>query len=69
MNMRVRNEKMDVKSIQIDAVASSSIFLIGDAEVITCSSIFDTPADSFIQDPQIPIVTGLKEIERNSESS
>ncbi|MEW9668735.1 hypothetical protein [Ammoniphilus sp. 3BR4] len=67
--MRVRNEKMDVKSIQIDAVASSSIFLIGDAEVITCSSIFDTPADSFVQDPQIPIVTGLKGKERKSESS
>ncbi|RXT06284.1 spore gernimation protein GerPD [Ammoniphilus sp. CFH 90114] len=58
MIMRVNNINLDVKHIKCGGIGSSSVFIIGDAEVITSSSIWDTPADSLIQDPQIPIVTG-----------
>lgn len=58
MNMKVTNKKLHVADIHVGGVGSSSIFLIGDTEVITSSSIFDTPADSYIRDPRVPIVTG-----------
>ncbi|WP_134699273.1 spore gernimation protein GerPD [Ammoniphilus sp. YIM 78166] len=58
MNMTVTNKKLHVGDLQIGGVGSSSVFIMGDAQVITSSSIFDTPADSFIDDPSIPIVTG-----------
>lgn len=58
MNMTVTNKKLHVGDLHIGGVGSASVFIMGDAEVITTSSIFDTPADSFIDDPRIPIVTG-----------
>lgn len=64
MNMRVTNEKITIKQIDLGGVGASGVVLIGDAEVITSSSIFDTPADSVIQDPRIPIVTGTGEKEK-----
>ncbi len=55
MNMTVTNEKMTVGEVEVGDLLRSSIFLIGDTEVITCSSVFDTPADSLVFSPQIPL--------------
>lgn len=55
MKMTVTNKCIRVGSIKISGVGSASIVLIGDAEVITSSSRFDTPADSFVYSPNVPL--------------
>jgi spore germination protein PD len=57
MNMTVRNESIRVGDIQIGGVGSSSVVLIGDTEVITSSSVFDTPASSLVYSPKIPLTS------------
>jgi spore germination protein PD len=55
MNYTVVNKEISIGDIRIIGVTSSSIFLIGDAEVITLSSIFDTPPESLIIGPLVPL--------------
>jgi|GEM_PF-640945 len=55
MNMKVTNKKISVESIDIGGVSRSSLVLIGDTEVIRCSSIFDTPEHSLLITPPLPI--------------
>jgi spore germination protein PD len=50
MDMTVINKKIAVDELKIQDVTRSSLVLIGDADVITCSSIFNTPQDSLIRD-------------------
>lgn len=50
MDMTVINKKIAVDELKIQDVTRSSLVLIGDADVITCSSIFNTPEDSLIRD-------------------
>nr|WP_279326553.1 spore gernimation protein GerPD [Bacillus kexueae] len=46
---------MCVGFISIIGVSSSSVFLIGDTNTITMSSIFDTPPESLIIGPFVPL--------------
>ncbi|MFH5185107.1 hypothetical protein ACHHV8_22055 [Paenibacillus sp. TAB 01] len=62
MRMTVKNKCIRVGSIKISGVGSSSLVLIGDAEVITCSSYFDTPADSLIYSPAVPLIPPFREL-------
>lgn len=55
MNMQVENKELTVGSVQIAGVSSSSVFLIGDTQCITLSSIFDTPPESLIIGPLVPL--------------
>jgi spore germination protein PD len=55
MNMKVNNKSVSVEAIEIENISVSSLVLIGDAEVITCSSVFDTARDSLIISKDIPI--------------
>ncbi|MGM0921917.1 MAG: spore gernimation protein GerPD [Bacillota bacterium] len=55
MNFNVVNKELSVGAIQVSAVASSSVFLIGDANCITLSSVFDTPPESLIIGPFVPL--------------
>ncbi|GIN62904.1 putative spore germination protein GerPD [Robertmurraya siralis] len=55
MNLQIYNEELQVGNMQVEAVSSSSIVLIGDAETIQLSSIFDTPAESLIIGPFVPL--------------
>ncbi|TCP31593.1 spore germination protein PD [Scopulibacillus darangshiensis] len=48
MNFNVVNKELCVQNIRIIGVASASVVLIGDAETIGSSSIFDTPPESLI---------------------
>ncbi|WP_156288831.1 spore gernimation protein GerPD [Oceanobacillus salinisoli] len=48
MFMEVHNYGLHVGSVEIDAIGSSSVFLIGDNESIVLSSFFDTPPESYI---------------------
>lgn len=55
MNLQVYNRDICVGTIRVDAVASSSLILVGDAETIQLASIFDTPAESLIIGPFVPL--------------
>lgn len=54
-NLHVENKQICVGDVRIVGVASSSIFLIGDTEVISLSSMFDTPPESVIISPFVPL--------------
>lgn len=55
MNYTVINREMQVGDIYITAVSSSSVFLIGDVDVINLASAFDTPPESLIVGPFVPL--------------
>ncbi|MFD2613148.1 spore gernimation protein GerPD [Paenibacillus gansuensis] len=55
MKLYVENKQLSVGSIKITGVTSSSIVLIGDTQTVTCSSIFDTPPESLIIGPLVPL--------------
>ncbi|WP_036633453.1 hypothetical protein [Paenibacillus alginolyticus] len=55
LNLHVENKQLFVGDVRIIGVASSSIFLIGDTEVVSLSSMFDTPPESVIISPFIPL--------------
>jgi len=55
MNLNVTNCNLQVETIKFTAIASSSLFLIGDAHNISLSSIFDTPPESLIMGPFVPL--------------
>ncbi|KKI93563.1 spore gernimation protein GerPD [Bacillus sp. SA1-12] len=55
MNFTVVNHDLQVGSIRIIGVSSSSVFLIGDTNTISLSSVFDTPPESMIIGPFVPL--------------
>ena len=55
MNIEVHNWGLSVGNVAIEAVASSSVFLIGDNETIKLSSFFDTPPESYIVGAIVPL--------------
>ena len=55
LNMCVNNKKIAVEEMEVGGATQSSLILIGDADVITCSSVFDTPADSLLMNKEVPI--------------
>lgn len=55
MNFTVVNRDIQVGSIRVVGVSSSSVFLIGDTQTISLSSIFDTPPESLIIGPLVPL--------------
>ncbi|TYS15874.1 spore gernimation protein GerPD [Rossellomorea vietnamensis] len=55
MNLQVINRELCVNTLNIEAVASSSLLLIGDANIIQLASTFDTPAESLIIGPFVPL--------------
>lgn len=69
MKMTVNNKCIQIGEIMIEGVGSSSLVLIGDADVITASSYFDTPASSFITSLEVPLPPGEGERNPNREAS
>jgi spore germination protein PD len=55
MNFEVYNRELFVQNIKITGVSSSSLVLVGDAETIQLASTFDTPAESLIIGPFVPL--------------
>jgi spore germination protein PD len=55
MNLQVINRELCVNTVEIGAVSSSSLFLVGDASTIQLASTFDTPAESLIIGPFVPL--------------
>lgn len=55
MNFEVYNRELNVQNIRVIGVASSSMILVGDTETIQLASTFDTPAESLIIGPFVPL--------------
>ncbi|MCJ7840384.1 spore gernimation protein GerPD [Lederbergia sp. NSJ-179] len=55
MNLNVVNRELCVGEIQITGVTTSSLFLVGDADTIQLASTFDTPPESLIIGPFVPL--------------
>ncbi|MBW3112011.1 MULTISPECIES: spore gernimation protein GerPD [Bacillaceae] len=55
MNLQVINRELTVGNIDIAGVASSSLVLVGDADIIQLASAFDTPPESLIIGPFVPL--------------
>lgn len=55
MNFHVYNRDIQIINIDISAVASSSLVIVGDGETFQLWSKFDTPPDSLIIGPFIPL--------------
>jgi spore germination protein PD len=55
MNLQVINRELSVGNIDIAGVASASLVLIGDADIIQLASAFDTPPESLLIGPFVPL--------------
>lgn len=55
MKFTVVNRCIDVGNIKVVGVSSSSLFLVGDMERVTLSSTFDTPPESLVIGPFVPL--------------
>lgn len=55
MNFEVYNRELFVECIKIIGVASSSLVMVGDTQTIQLSATFDTPAESLIIGPFVPL--------------
>lgn len=55
MIMEVTNRELLVVEIHIGSVSSSSVLFIGDTNSMQMYSAFDTPAESLIISPLVPI--------------
>jgi spore germination protein PD len=55
MIFEVYNRDLCVGNIHVTGVASSSMVFVGDTETIQLASIYDTPAESLIVGPFVPL--------------
>ncbi|MDZ5470272.1 spore gernimation protein GerPD [Bacillus sp. 31A1R] len=60
MNFQVYNRDIGVGNIRIIGVSSSSILMVGDVQTIQLSSVFDTPAESLIIGPFVPLAPEVR---------
>lgn len=55
MELNVVNRELCVGQIRVIGVSASSILLVGDANTIQMASVFDTPPESLIIGPFVPL--------------
>ena len=55
MNYEVVNRDICVGSIRVIGVSSSSLLMVGDTNTIQLTSLFDTPPESLIIGPFVPL--------------
>ncbi|WP_026585245.1 spore gernimation protein GerPD [Bacillus sp. J33] len=55
MNYQVYNRDLCVGSIRVLGVSSSSVLMVGDTQTIQLASTFDTPAESLLVGPFVPL--------------
>lgn len=56
MNFTVVNHEIKVGRIKMSGVSSAGLFLIGDANFLILSSILDTPPESLVAGPFVPLI-------------
>ncbi|MEI2354804.1 spore gernimation protein GerPD [Mesobacillus zeae] len=55
MNFTVYNRDLNIGTIRVIGISSSSILMVGDTETIQLAATYDTPAESLIIGPFIPL--------------
>ncbi|CAM3787671.1 spore germination protein GerPD [Aeromicrobium ponti] len=55
MNYQVYNRDLCVGNIRVLGVSSSSVLMVGDTETIQLAATFDTPAESLLVGPFVPL--------------
>ncbi|MBL4952354.1 spore gernimation protein GerPD [Neobacillus sp. OS1-32] len=60
MIFEVYNRNLCVDNINITGVASSSMVFVGDTDTIQLASIFDTPPESLIIGPFVPLAPEVR---------
>ncbi len=55
MNYQVYNRDLCVGSIRVLGVSSSSVLMVGDTQTIQLASTFDTPTESLLVGPFVPL--------------
>ena len=55
MNFEVVNRDICVGNINVLGVSSSSVLMVGDTNSIQLTSLFDTPPESLIIGPFVPL--------------
>lgn len=55
MNYQVYNRDLCVSSIRVLGVSSSSVLMVGDTQTIQLASTFDTPPESLLIGPFVPL--------------
>ncbi|MCM3707237.1 MULTISPECIES: spore gernimation protein GerPD [Cytobacillus] len=55
MNYQVYNRDLCVGSIRVLGVSSSSVLMVGDTQTIQLAATFDTPAESLLIGPFVPL--------------
>ena len=55
MIFQVHNHNICVDSIRVLGVSSSSLLMVGDTQTIQLAAAFDTPAESLIIGPFVPL--------------
>lgn len=55
VELNVRNGPVEIGSIRVIGVTSSSSLLLGDTESLTLYSYFDTPPESVVFGPLVPL--------------
>ncbi|WP_182200065.1 spore gernimation protein GerPD [Paraliobacillus salinarum] len=55
MYFEVHNWGLNVGGIDITAIASSSVFLVGDNDCMQLQSYYDTPPESYIVGSLVPL--------------
>jgi spore germination protein PD len=55
MELNVVNRELSVGEIRVIGVSASSLLLIGDADTIQLGSVFDTPPESLVIGPFVPL--------------
>ncbi|MFB6465272.1 spore gernimation protein GerPD [Cytobacillus sp. Hz8] len=55
MNFQVYNRELCVGTIRVIGISSSSLLIVGDSDTIQLASTFDTPAESLIIGPFVPL--------------
>lgn len=58
MELNVINKELSVGNIEITGVTTSSLFLVGDVNCVQLASTFDTPPESLIIGPFVPLNKG-----------
>jgi spore germination protein PD len=59
MIFEVYNRDICVDSIRVIGVASSSLLMVGDTQTIQLAATFDTPAESLIIGPFVPLTSDV----------
>ena len=55
MIYHVTNKGLNIGDIKVRIVSTSSVLLVGDVRTIQLSAAFDTPPDSVIYGPLVPV--------------